>query len=235
MAWIPARISQFIAVNLCELGEMCSRRSVRLIMSSTLIPRTSSASPISERWQRQGTASAHMMTVGFSRPVQSGAQFPAEIPRCRHIVGVAAKGLVAPAVLTESFVAGASRQAPSVDVIGCLRAGRSNSERFGVVLRHPVATSERCERRLSCSYAMSRSASRRSHRIGCVECPIVKTVRSGDFVAGAMSTLCSLIHGPRVEPEGCVRGKKSLHLFRDEQLHTDWTAPLKLTDSSVPG
>ncbi len=32
---------------------------------ATVLTRATSASPISERWQRQGTASAHMMAVGF--------------------------------------------------------------------------------------------------------------------------------------------------------------------------
>ena len=36
-----------------------------LIMSSTRIPRTVSASAMSERWQRHGTASAHMIALRF--------------------------------------------------------------------------------------------------------------------------------------------------------------------------
>ena len=36
-----------------------------LMMSSTRIPRTVSASAMSERWQRHGTASAHMIALRF--------------------------------------------------------------------------------------------------------------------------------------------------------------------------
>ncbi|XTR53462.1 hypothetical protein ACOM2C_10870 [Pseudarthrobacter sp. So.54] len=39
-----------------------------VMMSSTATFRTSNASPISDRWQRHGTASAHMMAASLLRP-----------------------------------------------------------------------------------------------------------------------------------------------------------------------
>ena len=44
----------------------CGWDLLALRMSVTDTPRANSASPISDRWQRQGTASAHMIAVGAS-------------------------------------------------------------------------------------------------------------------------------------------------------------------------
>ena len=45
----------------------CNWERFLLMMSSTQIPSTVSASAIRERWQRQGTASAHINALRFCR------------------------------------------------------------------------------------------------------------------------------------------------------------------------
>ena len=65
----PAAASELASViirqseQLAKAVSMCTWRRVALMISSTRMPWTINASAISERWQRHGTASAHIRTT----------------------------------------------------------------------------------------------------------------------------------------------------------------------------
>lgn len=76
---------------------VCFLRPFGPMMCSTPMSRTSRASPIIERWQRHGTASAHISTQRCCCASELNAAMPpGEFGRL-HMVGVAAKRGVAPA------------------------------------------------------------------------------------------------------------------------------------------
>ncbi len=110
----------------------CGRTEVALMMSSTLTPRTSNASPMSERWQRHGTASAHALCAReLEQALQAVTKFFAA-----HIIGVAAKGSVTPAEI-HGIVLRVTKPAEifEVHVLDSLFAQRSG-ERIGIELRN---------------------------------------------------------------------------------------------------
>lgn len=61
------------------------------------MPRTTNASAIIERWQRHGTASAHMIAVGFCFASWMSFSKDSAKRRCLHVIGETSKRCIAPA------------------------------------------------------------------------------------------------------------------------------------------
>ncbi len=99
------------------------------------MPRTMSASATSERWQRHGTASAHIKIVGrcFPREMDGAVERCGECRRL-HVVRIAAKACVAPAEIDRvAFWMAQAAEIFHVDVGDSGRRKRCG-ERFGVEL-----------------------------------------------------------------------------------------------------
>ncbi len=113
---------------------VCVRRPLR--MCSTGMPRTASASAISPRWQRQGTASAHITAARCLRSIDQQVQVFLEFVRL-HVVGKTAKRSIAPCLVARI---GARTAQPSqagnvlvVDIGGAKRIGQGFPVELGIV------------------------------------------------------------------------------------------------------
>ena len=151
---------------------MCGLRLVLVMISSTAIPRATSASPISDRWQRRpGTASARMIHLALLFMLMWLAQALVELRRL-HVIRVAAKTRVFPARIDRILP-----RMPQAAESGQMHIPDPMPRKF---LRQRLAVELGIMRDLgmvrtsaSCSTPFAANISRKVS-IGCVECPMVR-------------------------------------------------------------